>query len=442
MKHAVLRSIAPVMAAMLLAACADSVPTDAAPEDPAFASVPGTPCPLTAGMVNDVKAWFPEPERTPASKVMSALKTACSKGDPSREQHALDLLRGIEYILDLGRGGNAVIGSRLTNALLACISSVNCDPAAVPGIDFVGALSPGGLFAVRFGDSRAPAIARNDLPFIDFASHQNAARFGVEINQGTSWAAANQSKIVLLYGRPLVEGGLDLKETGIGGLQYEFNRWPKLGPFASDNLVHVGVCFREEIELPDDPVTGASAQPRMQRESTLLSPREPTFCSSATNLQKASVLGPLGSLARSLLSSAGIAMFGVKTPAIGGSALDFSRFAPVAANPNGSAQFLKGPPSVVKPNASLGPITIRVATGRGTGIERARVTVYIKQNKGVPAGAVLSGNPTGFTDEASGTVVIDGLRIAKPGGYTLCARAELDGFSFEVGCAPMFHVKK
>jgi len=420
-----------------LAGCADSVPTDSVPE---ASVVTGATCPLTVTMKEDVNSWFQDPERASANKVMASLSAACGTGDPRVTQHAIDLLRGIEYMLDAGRGGDPVTGSRLANALLACITATNCAASDVPGLDFVGALSNGGLFAVRFGDSAAPAIARAVLPFIDFANQPNSARFGVELDQEWSWTAANGgSQIVLLYGKPLVSGGLNLQETGIGGLQYEFNRWPKTGPFASDNIVHVGVCFASEIELPDDAATGLSTQPRIQREGTLLTQRNPTFCAGQT--QTASVFAPVANLTKSLLRSAGFT-FGVKTPAIGGSALDFSRFAPVAANPNGASQLLVQPPAVVAPNASLGPITVRAASGGGTAIERVHVTVYILNNRGEPAGAVLVGNPSAFTNESTGTAVIDGLSIKKTGGYTLCARAELDGFSFQIACSQLFHVRK
>ena len=41
--------------------------------------------------------------------------------------------------------------------------------------------------------------------------------------------------------------------------------------------------FGREFPLPHDHVTGRSAQPRLQRESTLLSSWSPTFCRSAAS---------------------------------------------------------------------------------------------------------------------------------------------------------------
>jgi hypothetical protein len=102
---------------------------------------------------------------------------------------------------------------------------------------------------------------------------------------------------------------------------------------------------------------------------------------------------------------------------------------------------LTGPPDVAAPGASLGPIRIRARSGGGTPVERVLVTLYVLNNSGLPAGAVLLGDVTGYTTEDDGTVVIDGTSINKTGGYTICARGELEGFTFEEACSPMFHIR-
>ena len=75
-------------------------------------------------------------------------------------------------------------------------------------------------------------------------------------------------------------------------------------------------------------------------------------------------------------------------------------------------------------------------------MERVRVNVYIKKNRGIPAGAVLIGNTSGYTNEIDGTVTIDDLTIRKPGGYTICVRGELNGFTFQEVCSAKFHIRK
>ena len=38
-------------------------------------------------------------------------------------------------------------------------------------------------------------------------------------------------------------------------------------------------------------------------------------------------------------------------------------------------------------------------------------------------------------------IPIDGITIDKTGGYTICARGELNGFSFTEACSALFHVR-
>ncbi|HEU5208627.1 MAG TPA: hypothetical protein VFU06_04380 [Longimicrobiales bacterium] len=403
-------------------------------------------CDLTRTMIADVRSWFPQPERRDAQETVRSLADACTVGNTTLvTELAVALLGSMEALADAGRGGDALVGSRLANALLACTSGEGCTAAALPDIDLSAALSlPAGLFRIYTGDMAAPAIARGLVPFVDFDGNQNAALFGVELSGGWSWTAANGgTPLVLLYGAPVVEGGLDLLEPGFGGLQYDVKRWPRPGPFVGDDIVHVGACFTSEVTLPHDHETNESAQPRMQREGTLLSAYSPTFCPPGDVPQQASLLGPIATLTRSVLPARWLAMLSdVRTPRVGGSALDFSRFAPVAADAEGRLEMLSGPASVATLGQSIGTIVIRALSGGGTPMERVRVTLYVFGNSGVPAGAVLVGDPSGYTIENDGTVAIAGLTINKTGGYTICARGELSGFTFSEACSGLFHVRR
>jgi hypothetical protein len=446
MRTAALRFIGPLFPLLVVSACTDvttAPPPDATIVDATSHAV--LTCDLTTGMTSDVRSYFPQPERRAAQETMRLLGTACGAGDPLlTAQYAFDLLAMIETLLEAGGGGDAVVGSRLANALLACTTEAGCAAAALPGLSLVGPMShPAGVFALYVGSSAEPAVARAGIAFVDFADEQNSALFGVELSDGFSWTQVNGTDFVLIYGQPAFKGDLNLQETSIGDLVYQFNRWPSPGPFVDDDIVHIGVCFLHEIELPHDDQTGKSTLPRMQREGTLLSSYSPTFCPTPETIQTASVLAPLTAFARSLLRTSGlIALDDVKAPRVGGSALDFSHFAPVAANTEGHLEMLTGPPDVAAPGASLGPISIRARSGGGTPVERVLVTLYVLNNSGLPAGAVLLGDDvTGYTTEDDGTVVIDGTSINKTGGYTICARGELEGFTFEEACSPMFHIR-
>lgn len=441
------RSAATAVAAILVVSCTDPVGTAAGPESIATNATSAAllTCDLTSAMTADVRSWFPQPERRTAQETMRLLAASCSAGDAvAVDGYAVSLLRAMEAVADDGRGGDAVIGSRLANALLACTTGGGCSAAALPGLDLTGALAlPAGLFRLYTGAMSAPAVARGTVSFADFDGQQNAALFGVELTGGWSWTAANGgSHLVLLYGQPITEDPLDLSEPGFGELQYDFNRWPRTGPFVSDDIVHVGVCFTSEVALPHDHDTGESGQPRMQREGTLLSDYAPTFCPPADGALQASLLGTFAAFTRSVLPARWLAMFtDVRTPKVGGSALDFSRFAPVAADPEGRLEMLTGPVSVAGTGQSIGPVVIRALSGGGTPMERVLVTLYVANNSGVPAGAELVGDPTGYTVENDGTVTIDGVTINKTGGYTICARGELNGFSFTEACSDLFHVR-
>lgn len=434
------------VAAMVLLSCSESAPSAVAPEPIAAHSMsrPGLACDLTSTMTKDAERWFPDPERKDARAVMKKVSSACSAGDQAKvTKYATLLLLGMEMMVLQERGGDGQIGSRLANALLACTSGGGCTAAALPNLDLAGALSaPAGMFRVYTGKDDDPAVARATIPFTDFSGNSNAALFGVELSDGWSWTAANGgTHLVLVYGTPVVEDPLSLLEPGFGGLQYDIKRWPANGPFVSDDIVHVSVCFQSEVSLPHDD-TGESPQPRMQRESTLLTQHLPEFCRSASSARQASLAGGFTAIARAVLPARLLAMFShVRTPVVGGSALDFSRFAPVIAGTSGRLELVEGPKSVVHRGKSIGPIVVRAVSGGGTPIERVQVTLYLKRNKGVPAGAVLVGNTKGYTLEADGTVTIDGVTIAKPGGYVVCARGELSGFTFAETCSQLFHIR-
>ncbi|HEX6308064.1 MAG TPA: hypothetical protein VFZ69_07745 [Longimicrobiales bacterium] len=443
MKHAVLRKTGPLVAVLLAIGCTDPVST---PDAPGATRVDVTlgavlACDLTSSMTADVRDYFTQPERRTAQDVMRLLSSACSAGDATlTTQYAVQLLTMIETALEAGRGGSATVGSRLVNALLACTTAEGCSSAGlpVPALNLVGAMSTGGLFSLHTGASGVPAIARDAIPFTDFSGNANSALFGTELTAGNSWTAVNGgTHLVLIYGSPVAGAG----QQGFASLRYDLERWPDTGNFIADGLVHVGVCFAQEVVLPHDPVTGKSDQARMRRESTLLSNYSPTFCPPV--VQNASVLASLTAFAKTVLRSTGFMILGdTRTPIVGGSPIGWSQFGPEAANVEGRLVMETEPAAVTNVGESFGPITIQALSGDGTPMERVLVTLYIFNNSGTPAGAVLTGTVSGYTSEIDGRVVIDGNSIDKAGGYTICARGELTGFTFEEDCSSgVFHMR-
>jgi hypothetical protein len=443
MRRVVQRNVVALLVLLFAAACSEA-PT-AAPEieaEPQLSSHTTT-CDLVSGLSTDVRNYFPQPERRAAQDVMKQLDSACKSGvQADVTLYASELLRMIESLLNAARGGDPVIGSRLGNGLLRCTRSLCSSaplPQPLPGDALIAAMSPQGTFAFRAGPDALPAVARDAVPF---ANGTNSALWGVELSAGYTWAQVSAADPVLIYGFPVAN--LAVSEVGIGALQYDFRRWPRNGTFVNDNVVHVGVCLEHEVALPHD-AQGRSLQARMQREQTLLSSADrPGFCPpEPQEMQLASLFGGVALVARAVLPSTWFAsaLDDTSVRHVGGSALDFSRFAPVGANTAGYLEMVQGPVAVATAGESIGTIKVRAWSGGDTRMERVRVTLSVENNSGEPAGALLQGTTVQFTDEQDGMAVFEGTSIPKPGGYIICATGELAGFTFERVCSSLFHVR-
>jgi hypothetical protein len=403
----------------------------------------------TGALAKDARAYFPQPEVREAQTLIGAVSTACADGDDaSRVALAWQTMALIETLLEDGRGGSPAAGALVVNGLIDCIEGP-CTATPSNDVAVAGALGPQGLFAVRAGGT-APAIARAPVSFTDFDGAANRALWGLEVD--ASWSQVTGTSPVLLYGAPRV--GATLLDRRFGNLGFDMNRYPVPtpgtpgNPFQGDAL-HVGVCFEFEVTLPhaDDDEGRPAMAPRMQREAVLLEAHEPGFCADAfPAVQSASVLGPALGLVRTLLPGSwfALALTDRKAPSLGGTPLNFSGFAPVAAEVEGSMEFVTPPPTQAVENEALGEIRVRARSGAGTPIEKVLVTLSIRANQGDPAGAVISGDIASLTDEEEGVALFpdEGASpsIGKPGGYRLCANAVLEGFTFPEICSTL-HVR-
>jgi hypothetical protein len=424
-----------------MGACTDAQPSAplADPIDMAAAVATG-PCSLLRDITSDARSYFPQPERRTAQDIVQAMGTDCKNGlQAGLTARAWQLLGMVEAVLEGGRGGDLATGSSLVNGLLGCTGSL-CEFPPSPFIDFSGALASGGLFAVR-SQSTDPAVSRDPVQFTDLRGTLISAFWGVEVDQ--PWAQVTFADPVLVYGRPLTSNGVPLSDAAIGNIQYELNVYPDAGEFL-DGALHVGACFSPEAVFDDgtNPL-----EPRMQREQVLLEEHVPGFCSSVfTPVQSASLFGSLFALAKDvaqpLLSL--FVMADRSAPAVGGTPLDFSRFAPVAANTNARLEFVSQPNPTPTESQPIGTFQVRARSGAGTPMEKVLVTVYIFNNQGVPAGAVLSGDLSAYTEERDGVqgiATFDNVIVGKPGGYTVCATGSLAGFTFAEACSNLFNVR-
>ncbi|HSG49113.1 MAG TPA: hypothetical protein VLA43_14935, partial [Longimicrobiales bacterium] len=276
---------------------------------------------------------------------------------------------------------------------------------------------------------------------------------------------------VLVYGAPAQSGSVALDEQSIGGLAYDLHTFPDVPRF-NDGELHVAACYDADVVLPHP--GGDESQPvlweRMQREGTVLQPFVPPCAAWNALLETPTVAAHLGQGLRRLAAWAFqpqplfAAFFGDRrASSVGGTPIDFSTFAPVAANRSGSLVFLE-PLADAFQNATagvpLGPIVVQALSGEGTPMELVEVELYVAGNQGEPAGATFCdpaatdpsqcANPKEFTQEAAsgyGTAAtFTGATLYKAGGFRICARATEDfrggeQFTFTEACSGVFTLK-
>lgn len=452
MRAVALRSALPGTLLATLVACSDATTDPARSRDPVGidATVVAGACDLTAGLAQDAAAYFAPPDAQLGSGLVKDITSACIAGNATAVRAiAIQVLQLVETALNTGRGGDPAAGSSLVNGLLACTASL-CDSAAVPqpgalnavqGIDFAAALSAFGLFAVRTTGTQS-ALARGAIPFTDFLGLANTAQWGVEVDQ--PWNLVTFVNPTIVYGAPVLQGGVSLDELGIGDLQYSIDVYPDAGPLL-DGALHVSVCFAADVDLP---ALVVALEARMQREGVVLQEHVPGFCPTST-AQTASVISPVVSLVRKILPASlrSLLRGDTKVRVVGGTPLDFSRFAPIAAATDGTLEFASVVPREVTEGQPLPTIQVLARSGSGTPMEIVDVTLSLKTNRGVPAGAVLKGDTQSPTTEANGvwgiaTFPDDGnlLSVGKPGRYLLCANGTLNGFTFAEICTT-FHAR-
>ncbi len=423
-----------------LTACSDLPDRRATQDDiSGIHAVVNPACDEATSISNGVKAFFNVPQKQTAIAAANDISAACRNSDQGTlTSHSLNLIKLIETVHFNGTAANLSAGPALVNALLACSTSL-CVPAANPGLNLAAAFSTYGLFALR-GADKTPAIARAAIPFTDSEGQSNSVLWGVETvnEQDKTWSevvTGTAADAVLVYGgQP--QTGLSLGAEDFGIPQYELNVHPNLpGPFPGGQLF-VGTCFAQPVEISDD------TEARIRRENVILEFHEPTFCGS-TATQTASIAAPFLALASRVMPDFVRSLFvRGQSGGPGCGALDFSRFGAVAVNANAFLEFLVAPPANVLVGETF-DVQIRAFSSTNTPMERALVELYILNNQGQPAGAELGGVTTAFTVEQldkAGIATFTGVSVGKPGGYRICARATLDGFTFADVCATT-HVK-
>jgi hypothetical protein len=448
------RRVLLVATAVVLSACGEpSRPSSGTPSplEPSLARIPSQ-C-NTGDLASAARSYFSSPEQQTVADTLRAMEDECAGNNIAGVvAGGWTVLSTIEAVLGGGTGGTATDGATLANGVMAFMCGVQgglCTPMPAPVS--ADALGPQGIFAVRNADA-TPIVAHGAVPFTDFGGNSNNALWGLETS--TSWASATRVPMILFYGTPDAATSIPVKDLSFGDLGFAMHTFPDVPGFR-DGELHVGVCYQEPVELP---IPGLAD--RLQREGTLLQSYTPGCGAWWAGMTQVAGLDRAFS---NLLHLVGRAVLpqplfaATRPPSTGGTPIEFSHFAPVAANPSGSLVFVV-PPQDGAAGQPLSPIKVQALSGAGTPIELVEIQLYVAGNQGEPAGATFcdpegTGNQscedTAYTIEALsgyGTLAeFDQATLYKAGGYTICAKA-LDSsgstdFTFQGVCAPMIHIK-
>lgn len=458
-----IRALGPtlLLGVVMLAACSEQATPPSAQDtilEPSLAPTP--PECRTRDLERDARGYLSRPERRTATTALSTMEDACVNDDVQGVWAASwTVLAQIESALSAGREGDPATGASLASGVIAYVCAADPSCTTPPSAVQSDALTGPGIFAVRgagVGIPAAPAVAAASVPFTDFDGVANGARWGLETS-AANWGEAVGVPTVLFHGVPETGDPLGLSDLAFGDLAFDIESFPDVNGFP-ENKVHIGVCYDIEVTVPhvDDDEGKPTLAERMQREGTILEAYGmgcsdwPAAGSSASSAGVfASVASAFG---RAFLPQplAAALMGDRKAPSTGGSPIDFSQFAPVAADPQGRMEWVV-PPRDGDDDTVLDAIVVQAVTGAGTPIELVDVNLALIGNQGVPAGASFCPpgaptcpNPTAITRETlSGfdpVATFDDVRIWKPGGFTICAQGSLNGFTFEETCQ-FIHIK-
>lgn len=399
--------------------------------------------------------FFSQPEERMATDLIRDMVDACAIDDAAGVWTAGWGVLGLIADVD---DGDAEDGAALANGVMEYMCAADPDACPNPQEAVVAADLDIGIFEV-VGPNSDHVIAGGEVPFV-FEGQPNLALWGAQ-TLAPSWAQATGVPLMAIYGHPDDGPFVPTEDLSFGGLQFRYHKFPNTNGFPQAGLIAVGVCFDTPVELPH--VNDNEGLPPLQaglvRGETYLEVAQ-LACGeweSEFDVADASDLfaGALTRLAQAFLPEplAASLMTDREASSGAGRPINFSPFAPVAGNPLGSLVFVQAPQDGTD-GVPLPDIVVQALTGEGTPVERVPTRLHLQGNEGLPAGASLCapGDPdypcletdVEFTIETlSGfnTVAVhEGTAVFKPGGYTLCARADPTFMTFTEVCQAI-HIK-
>ncbi len=431
-------AIASVGTALLLAACeSDHLTTTATsgltPRHGASASLSLT-CNFTT-LPNLGHLYFPDPYDQVFGLItqMSAATSA-----DTRTSLGFDILTRLAmFRYDPANGdglypGTPETGGAFAKAVVACM-----DLGTIPdSFDPVAALR-NGIFEVRGSDATAGAA-------LAYTGSSNGAkvevspRYGVEPRTVAGWPTSTGpgAPRYLIYGYPTA--GDFAGETPKDG----FNAF-EVGSLRADlakDKMRVGICEKLVVASQNNPAQGVAANILIHSDQ-MIANESPNFCATQSSASASrSWLTRVASIFRPSIAFAQDPEGGLSRDFIGGGPSSWSPMSwSKVAGSDMNLAFKKQPKNTDKSDA-IPEFIVHVQSDAGNGIPGVQVTVSVDKNKGVPAGAIVSGTITVATN-ASGDAIFTNVFVGKAGGYRLDANGSLGGVHTNDATSSLFNVK-
>jgi hypothetical protein len=394
-----------LFAAVLAAACTDT--PERAATAPLFRVGSGFACDFRSTFA-DARAYFPQDRQRDIQVLIKQMQSAYDGGNTAGATDlGFDVMVAVAAVTGAGQqSGTPTDGSNLTNDLIACMNVGVSAP-----IDFNVSLTLVGGYQVRGGsfDPESPVISGDGFSGV---SAPAAVSFA-------SWLGGR----TLFYGRP---AGPPVTNEQPVGTAYDWSTVPARHSGLNGQGI-VGLCIVNPGRL------------RVQENTSILSPANPTFLSCAGFLANASsrpttLAQRATQLVLSVLRPQPLLATALEDGGTGGNAEGFSTFGVVDAGSVNLDFFTQ--PVDAQAFAIMAPVRVRARGNGGTPLPAVAVTIAVAGNEG---SWNFSGTFTRITG-ADGIATFDDLSLDKPGGYTFAATSSAAGFAASQVISQAFHI--
>ena len=425
-----------------LTACSDRF--DQAPTAPAgadlevAAAAPSAGCDLSV-LKQDANRYFSvTADRQKASTIIGALSKATGA---ARTSLGFDLLALTAEVTNLRAHGTPAQGSALANSDLACMPTLA--PAPSLPIDFVPALSAGGVFEVRGGsadNSSGAVVARGvstdvawgaepPLRAAPLTGRQSWGEIGrqVVVASGTQQSSVTQRFLIYGSARTTFTSADDFLDAA-----YDWSTVPATLALAATN--GTGLRFQPGLLIAYCGVSPGRAYVQHEEGAAgqLLPFANPSFCTGTVGARPgdASLFTRLASAVADLVRPAPLQAAMYFAAGVGGTKGSLSPFGVVDLE-GVTLGFTPDPPGDATTTTPIPEFRVRALSAAGTPIPGTPVTITVAGNSGSFRILLVTGTTTTAVGSVTEITGADGYALFsgpgrrvildKPGGYTLTA---------------------